>query len=154
MFNTTHDIYQHIATHIVQCIQEPNWKTGWLIVSSNRGSETINIKTGYQSNGATKTFNPFYSAEHNLGKATSSLFNLLKNKTNDNPFNKYKFTLNNDGTFDIEFKYDEDFAYMKSLDADSDEFDELLELDVTDQIESWEGLPEDHPRPWVTNTHL
>ena len=151
MFKDEPTIYQHLAKIIVKAIPDPLWIKAELEVMSHNGSKYITLKSRYYSPSSTKTnyFNPYITGTENIETATAELYRARYSESNEKPFNKYKFALNNDGTFDIEFKYDEDFAYMKSLDADSDEFDELLELDVTDQIESWERLPQDHPRPWL-----
>lgn len=152
MFNSNHQLLQHLATNIVKSIDEPSWKSAYIEVCiSDKASRSTIATGGYFISDDTTDHDFQIGPEFDLIETSFRLYELSKKTPNDNPFNKYKFTLNNDGTFDIEFKYDEDFAYMKSLDADSDEFDEFLELDVTDQIESWEGLPEDHPRPWVSN---
>lgn len=151
MFSSSQDIYQHIAGQMVQSIQEPNWTTSWLVIFSNYGSETIRIKTGFYSNNdpnTVKAFDPFHCVNHGLGKATSKLYELMKEDSEDKPFNKYKFTLNNDGTFDVEFKYDQDYEYIFSIHPDSEEYDSIEVKDMR-AIKSWEGLPKDHPRPWL-----
>lgn len=147
---STHHLLQHLATNIVKSIDEPSWEAAYIEVSmSNKASKSTSSVAGYFKPNDPTDYDFNLGPEFKLVETSFSLYKLSKKEPNDKPFNKYKFTLNNDGTFDIEFKYDEDFAYMKSLDADSDEFDELLDLDVTDLIESWEGLPQDHPRPWL-----
>lgn len=157
MYYSIADIYQYIAKCIVRAIEDPEWEKAEYFVSYSQRGAISEWGEYYKKNKLAGQFDIDDGSSNALADtfdATKSLFNLMKSQANPTPFNKYKFTLNHDGTFDIEFKYDEDYAYMKSLDADSDEFDELLELDLLDQLESWEGLPEDHPRPWVTNTHF
>ncbi|ABD79598.1 immunity protein YezG family protein [Saccharophagus degradans] len=152
MFNSTAEIYQYIAECIVRAIPDPEWEKAEFLVSYSQRGALSEWGDYYKKSELAGQFDIDDGADTAFAEifdATKSLFNLMKTQVNATPFNKYKFTLNNDGTFDIEFKYDEDFAYMKSLDADSNEFDELLDLDVTDLIESWEGLPQDHPRPWL-----
>ena len=56
--------------------------------------------------------------------------------------------MTSEGDFSIDFKYDEDFAWYKSLDIDSQEYNDL-DIDVINQIKSWEGLPESYPRYWA-----
>ncbi|MBU2986778.1 hypothetical protein KO528_15545 [Saccharophagus degradans] len=153
MFNNEYEIYQYLAENIVKAIPAPDWdKAEYIAMSQNFERHLIEYASYFKIK-TNENFDFDLDEGSNIPatgyKISMSLFELHKKKQEDKPFNKYKFTLNNDGTFDIAFKYDEDFAYMKSLDADSDEFDDLLELDVTDQIESWEGLPQDHPRPWL-----
>ena len=153
MFDTDQAVYQHLATIAVRAIPNPEWDRAEFEIFSHDGSENITLRSRYYGSpeDTSTHFNPYIKGDEKLEVATADLYNFLQKSPDDKPFNKYKFTLNNDGTFKIEFKYDDDFAYLSSLDAESQEFDDLLELEVVDQIESWEGLPEDFPRPWLVS---
>ena len=76
------------------------------------------------------------------------LFILLCKNENDVPWNKARFEMTSEGDFSIDFKYDEDFAWYKSLDIDSQKYDEL-DINIINKIKSWDGLPKGYPRYWT-----
>ncbi|MCP4325533.1 MAG: DUF600 family protein [Psychromonas sp.] len=80
-------------------------------------------------------------------KAFYSLNHIMQKNKNDVPWNKARFEITFEGDFAIDFKYDEDFAWYKALDIDSQEYDEL-DIDMINHIKSWDGLPENAPRYW------
>ena len=58
-------------------------------------------------------------------KAFYALYTIMQKDKNDVPWNKARFEMTSEGDFSIDFKYDEDFAWYKSLDIDSQKYDEL-----------------------------
>ncbi|MBB1304356.1 hypothetical protein [Pseudoalteromonas sp. SR43-5] len=64
----------------------------------------------------------------------------MKKDKDDVPWNKVRVEITTEGYFSIDFKYDEDFAWYKSLDIDSQEYEDL-DIDVINKIKSWDGLP-------------
>ncbi|MDO6422776.1 immunity protein YezG family protein [Saccharophagus degradans] len=151
MFDTEHDIYQHFASCIVKAIPNPNWETAYLTVAIS-GNATQQV-CGYFTANNPKDFDydidDGADMDAQVMEAALSLRNIHRARENSDAFNKFKFTLHNDGTFNVEFKYDTDFKYAESLNGDSQEYSDLLAYNVIDSIESWEGLPKDHPRPWL-----
>ena len=71
----------------------------------------------------------------------------MQKNTNDVPWNKCRFELLSDGSLDVKFKLDLDFEWYKSLDPDSEAFDNL-NYQTVDLIKSWEGVPKDFDRNW------
>jgi len=71
----------------------------------------------------------------------------MKKDESDIPWNKARFELESDGSYDVKTKFDEDYIIHTGLDADNAELDSLSS-DFHLAIESWEGLPDDMLRPW------
>ncbi|MCV5245195.1 DUF600 family protein, partial [Escherichia coli] len=62
-----------------------------------------------------------YSSDNiELDDAFSDLFDLMSSKEQSKPWNKARFVVQPDGDFKIEFKWDEDWAWLSSLAPDKD----------------------------------
>ncbi|TOF33788.1 hypothetical protein CGJ28_22075, partial [Vibrio parahaemolyticus] len=61
------------------------------------------------------------------------------------PWNKARFVVHPDGDFEIEFKWDEDWTWLSSLDPDKDIYPDS---ETMQSIETWDGLGENAYRPW------
>ena len=85
--------------------------------------------------------------DSNVSEAFYALYDLMKTETHKIPWNKTRFFLTSEGDFEIDFKLDEDYEWYKALSVDSQEYDEL-DIDIINQIKTWEGLPEGAPRSW------
>ncbi|MBU2986776.1 hypothetical protein KO528_15535 [Saccharophagus degradans] len=146
---TTHQLFQHLATNIVKSIDDPLWETAYIeVFISNKASKTTSSVAGYFKPNDPTDHDFSIGPEFKLIETSFNLYELSKANPSDKPFNKYKFTLNNDGTFNIEFKYDQDYEYIFSIHPDSEEYDSI-EVEDMRAIKSWKGLPENHPRPWL-----
>lgn len=149
MFESPEDVYQHVGKAIRDAIPEEDWNVAWLDILLDRLDTAITLIQSYKTSTeeAEKDFNVNVSGNADISKAVFALFKLMRKDADDVPWNKARYTLYPDGKFDIEYKYDPDFAWLKSLDPDSDAYEEL-DVDIEEQIESWDGLPEDAERPW------
>ncbi|MDO6422774.1 hypothetical protein [Saccharophagus degradans] len=151
MFNTDMEIYQYLATCIVKAIPVAEWSKAEFSVLLSPDGATAEWGDYFVGNEIAGQFDIDDGAEGAVAKtieASKSLYEQHQRTPDDKPFNKYKFTLNNDGTFDLEFKYDNDFEFIHSIHPDSNEYDAIDTIDMR-AIKSWEGLPQDHPRPWL-----
>ncbi|SHO59303.1 hypothetical protein [Vibrio quintilis] len=52
-----------------------------------------------------------------------------------------------EGEIEIDFKRDENYIWLCNVDSDSQEYEDL-DIQVINQIKSWERLPEDFSRYW------
>lgn len=150
MFESIDEIYEHIGQSMYNALPD-EWDIAYLDMRIIQEGRSSGIKGTYFINGERR----FYSVDTIDGEAIDSkcdhafyaLYKMMKRNDTDMPWNKARFELEPDGSFDLQFKLDKDFIVYKSLDADSPEFDSLSS-DFHIKIESWEGLPEDMPRPW------
>ena len=152
MFDTVDEIYNYIGQEMYDVLPE-KWDIAWIDICLNIGSSIQAVQcynvdqeecyfSLHKRNGAYR--------DSDYDKAFYALHDLMKKNETDNPWNKLHFTLKPDGDFDIEFKFDKDFAWYNSLDADSQEFDNL-DLDIIKQIQTWDGVPESTPKYWLDN---
>ncbi|MBB1386173.1 DUF600 family protein [Pseudoalteromonas sp. SG45-5] len=148
MFETIDDIYNHIGQAMFNALPE-QWEKAWFEVLLLNPDGAIQSNQEYILNNKKFNFdtNIINGVAKNAkcGKAFCALYHLMQKNENDVPWNKVRFEITSEGDFTIDFKYDEDFAYLNSLDPDKDKYpssDEIL------AIETWEGLPESYPRYW------
>lgn len=150
MFEPVDDIYNHIGQAMFDALPD-EWSEAWVEVLIHQPKISISFVQQYLEEGATSPLD-FNVDEVNgryidsdVDKAFYALYELMKSANGS--WNKARFQITSDGDFDIQFKYDEDFVWLKSLDIDGKEFDDL-DIDVINQIESWSGLSDDAPRYW------
>ncbi|MGI2169983.1 hypothetical protein ACROAE_07265 [Shewanella sp. MF05960] len=152
MFKEIDDIYNYIGQEMYERLPE-YWDIALLEVNMDKIDKAISIGASYILNNTSNTFdldekNGVVSFS-DVDEAFYALYKIMqKNESeNDVPWNKARFEITSEGDFSIDFKYDEDFVWYKSLDIDSQEYDDL-DIDIINQIETWEGLPETAPRYW------
>lgn len=147
MFESDSEIYQHIGSRIQQTLPEEGWSVAWIDVLMQRLDVRLTHMDSYKVRGEDeeKDFDVEEGGNAKIAEAFFALYKVMRKDEDDVPWNKARYTLYPDGEFDIEFKYDADFAWLKSLDPDSDR---RPKSSVRRQIQSWEGLPEDVERPW------
>ncbi|WP_018692296.1 immunity protein YezG family protein [Algicola sagamiensis] len=148
---TIDDLYEYIGHGIYEALPE-EWHEAWTSVSIFSSGNRIQSRSGFKLNQETHYFNVnkidgLLRDDRDIHEAFYLLLKFMRKDENDIPWNKARFWMNEDGDFSIDFKFDEDFAWYNSIEADSDEFKKLNSKEM-DQIESWEGLPEDAPRSW------
>ena len=149
MFNNIDEIYNHIGQSMFEHLPE-KWDKAYLEVNLHRLNVSISIDPKYTYEQQIFDFdldviNGVYKNSM-CNKAFYALYTIMQKDKDDVPWNKARFEITSDGDFSIDFKYDEDFAYLNSLDPDKDQYpssDEIL------AIETWEGLPESYPRYWA-----
>ncbi|KPZ66695.1 hypothetical protein AN392_00134 [Pseudoalteromonas sp. P1-16-1b] len=151
MFNNIDEIYNHIGQSMFEHLPE-KWDKAYLEVNLHRLNVSISIDPKYTYEQQIFDFdldviNGVYKNSM-CNKAFYALYTIMQKDKDDVPWNKARFEITSEGDFSIDFKYDEDFAWYKSLDIDSQEYDDL-DIDVINQIKSWEGLPESYPRYWA-----
>ncbi|MBU2072487.1 MAG: antitoxin YezG family protein [Gammaproteobacteria bacterium] len=147
-FTDIDEIYNVIGQEMFDSLPE-KWDRATLEVNLDSLDIAITIGAKFSFNGTESAFNLYkrngkiYSS--GIGEAFFSLYKIMRKNEQDVPWNKARFEITSEGDFTIDFKYDEDFAYLNSLDPDNDRYpssDEIL------AIESWQGLAEDYPRYW------
>lgn len=76
----------------------------------------------------------------------------VKQSTGD-AFNKAQFILDY-GTWKLSYclGYDEDYQWLQSCPPNRSPRHKTISKEDQRQIASWMGLPEDHPRPWLTRS--
>lgn len=88
-----------------------------------------------------------YTQHYELKETFTALYDLALN-TPRSMWNKTRLIYQNDDTDNLfEFYYDPDYHWIESLDLEGRDY---AKLSVSDElaIHAWEGLPQDHPRPW------
>ncbi len=155
MFETDIDIYQHIGQAMFNALPD-EWESAYFYFRMLRANGACEYVEGYLVNGEDHDFSvdeiDGEYEDSQCVEAFYALYNLMKKDPSDVPWNKARFELMPSGSFDIQFKYDEDFAWYLNLDLDNKQdcklFDSVKPKDVR-QIKSWEGLPEDFDRYWL-----
>jgi len=150
MFKEIDEIYNFIGQEMYERLPE-NWDIAFLEVNMDKVDQAISIGANYIFNNTPHSFdldelNGVVNFS-DVDDAFYALYKMMQKDDNDVPWNKARFEITPDGDFEILFKYDEDFAWYKSLDIDSQEYDDL-DIDIINQIKTWEGLPENAPRYW------
>ncbi|MBU2072482.1 MAG: antitoxin YezG family protein [Gammaproteobacteria bacterium] len=150
MFDTVDEIYNHIGQTMFNQLPE-KWESAYLEVNLHQVDVSISIGSKYMHEGEVFDFdldviNGVYKSSK-CNNAFYALYKIMRKNEQDVPWNKARFEITSEGDFTIDFKYDEDFAWYKSLDIDSQEYDDL-DIKVINSIKSWQGLPEDYPRYW------
>ncbi len=155
MFETDIDIYQHIGQAMFNALPD-EWESAYFYFAVLRENSSCEYEGNYFLN--EKEFNFSVNKidgeyeDSECDEAFFALYELMKKDPSDIPWNKARFELMPSGSFDIQFKYDEDFAWYLNLDLDNKQdsklFDSVKPRDVR-QIKSWEGLPDDFERYWL-----
>ena len=150
MFDNTDEIYNHIGQSMFNALPE-DWDAAWLDVNMSSPDRALSMGGYYQVSGSVHDFdvNVINGKFENTNshKAFHALYKIMKKHEVDVPWNKVRFEVTPDGNFEIQFKYDDDYAWYQSLDIDSEEYDKL-DIDIINQIKTWEGLPESAERYW------
>ena len=151
MFETIDEIYNHLGQSMFNALPE-HWEKAWFEALLLDPEGAMQSNQEYVYNGQTFFFNTNkingIAKNAKCGKAFYALYKLMQKDENDIPWNKARFEIEPDGSFDMQFKYDEDFAWYNDLDPDGKEYDEL-DIDTINQIETWEGLPVEFERYWL-----
>ncbi|OBU29060.1 DUF600 domain-containing protein [Photobacterium kishitanii] len=113
---TFEDIYQHIGQAMFNALPD-EWDSAYFYISIKLiYPRACEYKESYFLKGVEFDF----SVDENDGDYGCTdtffeLYDLMQKDDSDVPWNKARFELKPDGSFDIQFKYDEDFAWLKSL---------------------------------------
>ncbi|MGR6839879.1 immunity protein YezG family protein [Aliivibrio wodanis] len=156
MFENEINIYHHIGQSMFNALPE-EWDSAYFYFRMLGENGDCTYKQWYLIDNKVNAFSVNeIDDEYEDAKCADaffSLYKLMKKDESNIPWNKARFELKPDGSFDMKFKYDEDFAWFQDLDLgkkqESDLFDALLDSGVDDIINSWEGLPEDFDRYWL-----
>lgn len=146
MFDTIDGIYNHIGQAMFDAL--PNkWDTATLMLLMDKVNVSVTMSQKYLDKNDSKNYKYFtvnkrngLAYESKVSDAFYALFNIMKKDKDDVPWNKVRVEITSEGYFSIDFKYDEDFAWYKSLDIHSQEYEDL-DIDVINKIKSWDGLP-------------
>ncbi len=149
MFETVDSIYEFIGQEMFNSLPD-EWVSAsnyTLLENFEKGiiSQVNLFQRTKSSNEEAFRFAPSKVLE--LIEAYKSLYQIMQSSNTEAPWNKARFQITSEGDFEIDFKYDENFEWYRSLDIDSKEYDDL-DIDIINQIKSWEGLPDDAPRYW------
>ncbi len=88
-----------------------------------------------------------YAQHDELKETFTTLYDLALN-TPQSMWNKTRLIYQNDAVDNLfEFYYDPDYQWIESLDMEGREYAKLSLADEL-AIQAWEGLPQNHPRPW------
>lgn len=150
MFTNIDEIYSFIGQEMFDSLPE-KWDRATLEVNLDSLDRAISIGATFSFNGQESDFDLYERGGQvffsDIDDAFYSLYKIMRKNEQDVPWNKARFEITSEGDFTIDFKYDEDFAWYKSLDIDSQEYDDL-DIKVINSIKSWQGLPENYPRYW------
>ncbi|HCE2054516.1 TPA: DUF600 family protein [Vibrio parahaemolyticus] len=147
MFSTTEEIYNHIGGAILEVVPE-QWCVAWVDIAMNLSTRAVYFQDRYlvdANSDDVKDLDIYSSDNIELDDAFSDLFDLMSSKEQSKPWNKARFVVHPDGDFEIEFKWDEDWAWLSSLDPDKDIYPDS---ETMQSIETWDGLGENAYRPW------
>ena len=147
MFENIDEIYNYIGQSIFNVLPDEWSKACNYTLMDNHALGIMSFINQYQVSSSSTVYDFSFDNKDilNIIAAYKELFQIMQKDENDVPWNKARFEMTSEGDFSIDFKHDEDFAWYKSLDADSQEYDDL-DINVINQLKSWEGLPEDYPR--------
>lgn len=153
---TFEDIYQHIGQAMFNALPD-EWDSAYFYISIKRiyprsceYEESYFLK-GVEFDFSVDEIDGDYE-ESGCTDAFFELYDLMQKDDSDVPWNKARFELKPDGSFDIQFKYDEDFAWLNSLNLrkkKDNDFYESVDIDIINEIKTWDGLPEDFDRYWL-----
>ncbi len=150
MFENIDDVYEFIGQEIFNSMPD-EWLSATSVTLLDNGKSGVMSQINLLKRNAScseETFRFDSNAILPLIEAYKFLFTSMRRSEQDIPWNKARFKITSDGDFEVDFKYDEDFAWYQSLDIDSQEYDDL-DIDIINQIKTWEGLPEEAPRYWL-----
>ncbi|MUK94673.1 DUF600 family protein [Aliivibrio fischeri] len=151
MFNCDIDIYQHIGQAMFNALPD-KWDRAYFYFKCLHENGACEYQQMYSLNGDWFNFSVNkIDGEYEDAKcveAFNALYQIMKKNDSDTPWNKARFELMPDGNFDIQFKYDEDFAWLVAVDHYSDAF-ERLSADDMNLIKSWDGVPDVYERYWL-----
>jgi hypothetical protein len=152
MFKTVEEIYDHIGNVMFNTLPD-KWTVAWLDVYLDLSSGMVSVTPLYlQSSGdhnplyfdVTVGDNPYFEV------AFPELHELLERTSTENSWNKCRFILQTDGSFELEFKFDADLDWVLGLTPDEEA---QLDDDLDFAIRQWPGLKEDAYRPWLDPEH-
>lgn len=149
MYDNVDEIYSFLGQAMYNVLPDSFIKANTYTVVNEVDSGIFSFLNEYVERESQKTLGFRFSRDDitNVVIAYQSLYKIMQKNEQDVPWNKARFEITSEGDFTIDFKYDEDFAWYKSLDIDSQEYDDL-DIKVINSIKSWQGLPEDYPRYW------
>lgn len=152
MFEEIEDIYACIGQEMFDVLPD-SFDTAYSYATILMPGRSVEVDQRFvDSHGQEHQFSTFIQNDQVLDTNLPQAFLALLEKMTeegDIPWNKAAFSLTEDGDFEVEFKLDEDWEHVRSLDADSAEYD-ALDVDLIDQVKSWEGLPDAVKRPWAS----
>lgn len=150
MFKDIDEIYNYIGQSMFNGLPDRWSKAENYVLLDNHALGIMSFINRYQVRDTSTVYDFRFDNKDilNIITAYKELYQIMQKNEDDVPWNKARFKMTSEGDFSIDFKYDEDFAWYKSLDIDSQEYDDL-DIDVINQIKSWEGLPESYPRYWA-----
>ena len=150
MFDNVDDIYNHIGEAMFNALPD-SWDEAWIEVVLYEVDKHIQLVQGFINKGVVDYFsvnkiNGDYVSS-GCDKAFFDLYKAMQKNDSDIPWNKAKFYLDQEGEFEIDFKFDEDFDYYKTLKPNSEDY-KKLDIEVEKKILTWDGLSKDTPRFW------
>lgn len=152
MFDNEIDIYHHIGQSMFNALPD-EWDSAYFYFRMLNERGSCEYVEGYLLGSKDYDFSVNeIDGEYEDSKCTEAFRRLYKNmkkNESDVPWNKARFELKPDGDFDIQFKYDKDFEWLVAVDHCSDAYERLSSDDMS-VIKSWEGIPEDFNRYWLT----
>ena len=150
MFKDIDEIYNYIGQSMFNVLPDEWSKAQNYVLLDNHALGIMSFINQYQVSNISSVYDFRFDNKDilNIITAYKELFEIMQKNENDVPRNKARFEMTSEGDFSIDFKYDEDFVWYKSLDINSQEYDDL-DIDVINQIKSWEGLPESYHRYWA-----
>lgn len=150
MFEDIEDIYECIGQEMFDVLPE-SFDAAYSYATILMPGRSVEVAQKFvDSQGKEHQFSTFIQNDQVLDTNLPQAFLALLEKMaqeGEIPWNKAAFSLTEDGDFELEFKLDDDWEYVRNLDSDSLEYD-LLDVDLIDQVKSWEGLPDEVERPW------
>lgn len=124
------------------------WCVAWVDIAMNLSTIAVYFQDRYlvdANSDDVKDLDIYSSEKIELDDALSDLFDLMSSKKQSKPWNKARFIVHPDGDFEIDLKWDEDWAWLSSLDSDKDIYPNS---DTIQLIETWNGLGENAYHPW------
>ncbi len=147
MYKSDMEIYQYIGQAMFNALPD-DWDCAYFVFKMLRVDYSALSEQFYIKGSDVFGFNVDEDEDTETFEAFHELFKMMRENDSDIPWNKARFELMPDGNFDIQFKFDKDFAWLNQVDRDSDAY-ERLSSDDMHKIKSWEGIPEGFDRYWL-----
>ncbi|MGR6839877.1 immunity protein YezG family protein [Aliivibrio wodanis] len=147
MFENEINIYHHIGQSMFNVLPD-KWDRAYFIFKMLEVDNAALSEQFYMKGNDFFGFDVDEDEYSETFEAFDCLFKMMQTNDLDTPWNKARFELKPDGSFDMKFKYDEDFAWLVAVDHYSDAYERLSANDMN-LIKSWDGVPEVYDRYWL-----
>ncbi|CAM3822548.1 hypothetical protein [Parendozoicomonas haliclonae] len=147
MTKNIENIYQTLGQNLYDCLPEIWDKASILFCVYDidvRNTIGVSFENGNTSNNTRMSI----PASSECISCFKQLYVTMQKDDSDIPWNKAYFELLPDGEFDLQFKLDDDFAWLNQTDRNSPEYSSLDGKTIL-QIKTWDGLAPNTPRPWL-----